>query len=211
RHRGAVGSADASQQEGYLQRVVSHPALLQDSDVQEFLEKEEFPRAVNTQALSGSGLLKMINKASDAMNKMTIKMNESDNWFESKLQEVENEMQLLRRLHASVDSLVNHRKKLCSNTAMFARDVVVMLSSSEENSALSRALSQLAEVEDKLEQLHQEQAFSDFFILLQTMCDLPEHLFVMLAFVFLCFSIWTFHSFFKPQKLLKLKYQKVDV
>ncbi len=31
-------------------------------------------------------------------------------WFESKLQEVENEEQLLRRLHAAVDSLVNHRK-----------------------------------------------------------------------------------------------------
>lgn len=39
----------------------------------------QLPRAVNTQALSGSGFLKMINKASDAVNKMTIKMNESDN------------------------------------------------------------------------------------------------------------------------------------
>uniref|UniRef100_A0AAR2KWD8 Sorting nexin-1 n=1 Tax=Pygocentrus nattereri TaxID=42514 RepID=A0AAR2KWD8_PYGNA len=118
--------------ERYLQRVVSHPALLQDSDVQEFLEREE--------------------------------------WFESKLQEVENEEQLLRRLHASVDSLVNHRKELCSNTAMFAKSVA-MLGSSEENSALSRALSQLAEVEDKLEQLHQEQAFSDFFTLTELLAD----------------------------------------
>uniref|UniRef100_A0A8B9HPV3 Sorting nexin-2 n=2 Tax=Astyanax mexicanus TaxID=7994 RepID=A0A8B9HPV3_ASTMX len=156
--------------ERYLQRVVAHPALLQDSDVQEFLEREELPRAVNTQALSGSGFLKMINKASDAVNKMTIKMNESDNWFESKLQEVENEEQLLRRLHASVDSLVNHRKEMCINTAMFAKSVA-MLGSSEENSALSRALSQLAEVEDKLEQLHQEQAFSDFFILTELLAD----------------------------------------
>lgn len=31
-------------------------------------------------------------------------------WFESKLQEVENEEQLLRKLHTAVDSLVNHRK-----------------------------------------------------------------------------------------------------
>ena len=38
----------------------------------------QLPRAVNTQALSGAGFLKMINKASDAVNKMTIKMNESD-------------------------------------------------------------------------------------------------------------------------------------
>lgn len=33
---------------------------------------------MNTQALSGAGFLKMINKATDAVSKMTIKMNESD-------------------------------------------------------------------------------------------------------------------------------------
>uniref|UniRef100_A0A672SW06 Sorting nexin 1 n=1 Tax=Sinocyclocheilus grahami TaxID=75366 RepID=A0A672SW06_SINGR len=156
--------------ERYLQRVVAHPSLLQDPDVREFLERDELPRAVNTQALSGPGLLKMINRVSDAVNKMTIKINESDNWFESKLQEVENEEQLLRRLHAAVDSLVNHRKELCSNTVVFSKSVA-MLGSVEENSALSRALSQLAEVEDKMEQLHQQQAFSDFFILAELLAD----------------------------------------
>lgn len=33
---------------------------------------------MSTQALSGAGFLKMINKATDAVSKMTIKMNESD-------------------------------------------------------------------------------------------------------------------------------------
>ncbi|XP_072258325.1 sorting nexin-1 [Pyxicephalus adspersus] len=64
--------------ERYLQRIVTHPTLLQDPDVREFLEKDELPRAVSTQALSGAGLLKMFNRATDAVNKMTIKMNESD-------------------------------------------------------------------------------------------------------------------------------------
>ncbi|XP_030621798.1 sorting nexin-1 [Chanos chanos] len=156
--------------ERYLQRVVSHPSLIQDPNVREFLEKDELPRAVNTQALSGSGFLKMINKASDAVNKMSIKMNEADNWFENKLQEVENEEQQLRKLHAVVDSLVNHRKELCGSTAFFAKSVA-MLGSSEDNTALSRALSQLAEVEDKMEQLHQEQACSDFFIFAELLAD----------------------------------------
>ncbi|KAM4602889.1 sorting nexin-1 isoform 2-T2 [Polymixia lowei] len=156
--------------ERYLQRVVSHPSLLQDPDVREFLEKDELPRAVNTQALSGAGFLKMINKASDAVNKMTIKMNESDTWFEDKFQEVESEEQQLRKLHAVVDSLVNHRKELCGNTAVFAKSMA-MLGNSEDNTALSRALSQLAEVEDKMEQLHQEQAASDFFIFAEMLAD----------------------------------------
>lgn len=38
----------------------------------------QLPRAVSTQALSSAGLLRMVNKAADAVNKMTIKMNESD-------------------------------------------------------------------------------------------------------------------------------------
>ncbi|XP_037338153.2 sorting nexin-1-like [Pungitius pungitius] len=156
--------------ERYLQRVVSHPSLLQDPDVRDFLERDELPRAVSTQALSGAGFLKMINKASDAVNKMTIKMNESDTWFEDKFQEVENEEQQLRKLQVVVDSLVNHRKELCGSTAVFAKSMA-MLGNSEDNTALSRALSQLAEVEDKMEQLHQEQAASDFFIFAELLAD----------------------------------------
>ncbi|KAI4873088.1 hypothetical protein NFI96_018778 [Prochilodus magdalenae] len=156
--------------ERYLQRVVCHPSLLQDPDVREFLEKEELPRAVSTQALSGAGFLKMLNKATDAVSKMTIKMNESDVWFEEKLQEVESEDQQLRKLHAMVESLVNHRKELSVNTAVFAKSVA-MLGSSEDNTALSRALSQLAEVEDRIEQLHQDQASNDFFIFAELLAD----------------------------------------
>lgn len=156
--------------ERYLQRIVNHPTMLQDPDVREFLEKEELPRAVGTQALSGAGLLKMFNKATDAVSKMTIKMNESDIWFEEKLQEVECEEQRLRKLHAVVETLVNHRKELALNTALFAKSLA-MLGSSEDNTALSRALSQLAEVEEKIEQLHQEQANNDFFLLAELLSD----------------------------------------
>ncbi|XP_045396856.1 sorting nexin-1 isoform X1 [Lemur catta] len=156
--------------ERYLQRIVNHPTMLQDPDVREFLEKEELPRAVGTQTLSGAGLLKMFNKATDAVSKMTIKMNESDIWFEEKLQEVECEEQRLRKLHAVVETLVNHRKELALNTAQFAKSLA-MLGSSEDNTALSRALSQLAEVEEKIEQLHQEQANNDFFLLAELLSD----------------------------------------
>lgn len=162
RRRGAL--------ERYLQRVVTHPSLLQDPDVREFLEREELPRAVSTQALSGAGFLKMINKATDAVSKMTIKMNESDVWFEEKLQEVESADQQFRKLHALVESLVVHRKELSLNTASFAKSTA-MLGSAEDNTALSRALSQLAEVEDKMEQLHQDQAANDTFRFAELIAD----------------------------------------
>ncbi|XP_053557582.1 sorting nexin-2 isoform X1 [Bombina bombina] len=156
--------------ERYLQRTVKHPTLLQDPDVRQFLESSELPRAVSTQALSGAGLLRMVNKAADAVNKMTIKMNESDAWFEEKQQQFENLDQQLRKLHTNVEALVCHRKELSANTAAFAKSAA-MLGNSEDHTALSRALSQLAEVEEKIDQLHQEQAFADFYLFTELLSD----------------------------------------
>ncbi|KAM8961297.1 sorting nexin-2 [Pelodytes ibericus] len=156
--------------ERYLQRTVKHPTLLQDPDLRQFLESNELPRAVSTQALSGAGLLRMVNKAADAVNKMTIKMNESDAWFEEKQQQFENLDLQLRKLHANVEALACHRKELSANTAAFAKSAA-MLGNSEDHTALSRALSQLAEVEEKIDQLHQEQAFADFYVFSELLSD----------------------------------------
>ncbi|XP_063050867.1 sorting nexin-2 isoform X2 [Engraulis encrasicolus] len=156
--------------ERYLMRTVKHPTLRKDTDVQQFLENNELPRAVSTQALSGAGLLRMVNKAADAVNKMTIKMNESDVWFEEKQQQFENLDAQLRKLHASVESLVCHRKELSLNTASFAKSAA-MLGNSEDHTALSRALSQLAEVEEKIDQLHQDQAYADFYLFSELVGD----------------------------------------
>ncbi|CAJ1069660.1 sorting nexin-2 isoform X2 [Xyrichtys novacula] len=156
--------------ERYLMRTVKHPILLKDPDVLQFLESSELPRAVSTQALSSAGLLRMVNKAADAVNKMTIKMNESDAWFEEKQQHFENLDVQLRKLHVSVESLVCHRKELSVNTAQFAKSAA-MLGNSEDHTALSRALSQLAEVEEKIDQLHQDQANADFHLFSELLGD----------------------------------------
>lgn len=60
--------------------------------------------------------------------------------------------------------------ELSLNTASFAKSAA-MLGSAEDNTALSRALSQLAEVEDKMEQLHQEQAANDTFTFAEMIAD----------------------------------------
>lgn len=60
--------------------------------------------------------------------------------------------------------------ELSLNTANFAKSVA-MLGSAEDNTALSRALSQLAEVEDKMEQLHQDQAANDTFNFSELIAD----------------------------------------
>ena len=56
------------------------------------------------------------------------------------------------------------------NTGTFAKSAA-MLGTAEEHTALSRALSQLAEVEEKVDILHLDQADSDFFVLAELVKD----------------------------------------
>lgn len=60
--------------------------------------------------------------------------------------------------------------ELSVNTASFAKSAA-MLGNSEDHTALSRALSQLAEVEEKIDQLHQEQAYADFYVFSELLGD----------------------------------------
>lgn len=60
--------------------------------------------------------------------------------------------------------------ELSLNTSQFARSAA-MLGNSEDHTALSRALSQLAEVEEKMEALQNEQAHNDFYHFSELMGD----------------------------------------
>ncbi|GBM22212.1 Sorting nexin-2 [Araneus ventricosus] len=168
--------------ERYLNRTAEHPVLRMDPDFREFLEMEvDLPKAKSTSALSGAGVMRLFNRVGDSVNKMTFKMDESDpvlitnpqyaiQWFEEKQHQIENLDQQLRKLHASVESLVVHRKELALNTGAFAKSAA-MLGNCEEHTALSRALSQLSEVEEKIEQLQSQQAGQDFFLLAELLKD----------------------------------------
>lgn len=157
--------------ERFLNRTAAHPVLRLDNDFREFIESDnDLPKATNTSALSGAGVMRLFNRVGDTVNKMTFKMDETNPWFEEKQQQVDNLDQQLRKLHASVECLVLNRRELSIATATFAKSAA-MLSNCEEHTALSRALSQLAEVEEKIDQLQQEQANQDFFVFSELLKD----------------------------------------
>lgn len=65
--------------ERYLCRTAQHPVLCLDLDFINFLQSnEELPRAVNTAALSGAGVMRLFNRFGETMNKITYKMDEND-------------------------------------------------------------------------------------------------------------------------------------
>lgn len=70
-------------------------------------------------------------------------------WFEDKLVSVEALENQLRKLHTNVEAMVTYRKELANLTNGVARSAA-LLSSCEDHSSLSRALSQLADTEERV-------------------------------------------------------------
>lgn len=63
----------------YLNRTATHPVLQIDPDFREFLERDgDLPKATNTSALSGAGVLRLFHKMGDAVEKIAFRMDESD-------------------------------------------------------------------------------------------------------------------------------------
>lgn len=148
--------------ERYMNRLVRHAPIVNDQDLIDFLEQTTLPQATNTRALSGAGVMRFMKNMEGHLNKMTIKMVEEDAWFEEKQQQVESLEIQLKKLHHAFESLVSHRKELANNTAHFAKSAA-SLGNAEEHTSLSRALAQLSDSFEKLENQHQEQANKDFF------------------------------------------------
>ncbi|XP_065671469.1 sorting nexin-2 isoform X2 [Hydra vulgaris] len=154
--------------EKYMNRLARHSQLIEDQDFKEFLEADELPRAKNTSALSKGGLSRLAKGIGDAVSKITIKMVESDSWFEEKQNQIDVLDQQLIKLHTAAEVLVNLRKEVCLHTSAFAKSCS-LLSNCEEHTTLSRALSQLAELEEKIEHVQQEQVLKDFYTLAETL------------------------------------------
>jgi len=156
--------------ERFLNRTAAHPVLRMDPDFRDFLETEELPRATETSTFSGASIGKFFSNLEDKVTKIAYRVDEADAWFEEKGMMIENLDIQLRKLHASLESLVVQRRDLVKNTADFAKSCA-LLSNAEEHTGLSRALSHLSDVEEKVEQVHLEQVNGDFFTLSETIRD----------------------------------------
>jgi len=156
--------------ERYLNRLTRHAPVVHDQNLIDFLELPTLPQATSTRALSGAGVMRFVKNVEGAFNKITVKMVEEDPWFEEKQQQIDNLEVQLKKLHSAFESLVQHRKELAINTAVFAKSAA-SLGNAEEHTSLSRALAQLSDSFEKLEGQHQEQANKDFYYAAETLSD----------------------------------------
>lgn len=157
--------------ERFLNRLANHKVFRYDPDFRDFLEtSNDLPKASNTSALSGAGMLKMFKTVTDSVSKIAVKMEETDQWFEEKTRQVDNLYVQFKKMHATIDLLCGWRRDLTSSTKEFAKSSAI-LSSSEEQLNLSRALSQLGEIYEKIEQIYLDQSNADYFIFSELVKD----------------------------------------
>ncbi|KAJ2948310.1 hypothetical protein O0L34_g7546 [Tuta absoluta] len=157
--------------ERFLNRVAQHPVLCIDPDFRQFLESDtELPKATSTSALSGAGVLRLFNKVGETVNKITYRMDESDPWFEERSARIEALETCLRRLYGACESLANERRELGVRTHDASR-ACAALSGADPHAPLSRALSHLADLHEKVEQLRIEQSNTDYYVLTEHIKD----------------------------------------
>ncbi|CAH8288226.1 unnamed protein product, partial [Schistosoma turkestanicum] len=144
--------------ERFLSRVLSHPVLRIDEYVCEFIQHDgELPRATNTQLLSGAAAIKAMKNLGGAIGKLAYKVDDPEEFFYQKADELDSWEKQLKRLHSSLLNLVSGDNDLASAEAGLSR-AVLLLANIEENTGLAQALHHLAETEEHIADLHALQA-----------------------------------------------------
>lgn len=107
-----------------------------------------------------------------------------------------------KKMHNAVETMYGWRKDLATSTKDFSKHAAI-LANSEEQVSLSRALSQLGEIYEKVDQIYVEQANTDFFVFSELVRDYVA-LFDHIREVFYQ-RIKTYHNWKKLEETLKTK------
>ena len=151
--------------ERYLNRLVQHGKLVEDPDVREFLEiTNELPKSKDTVALSGAGVLRAFTSISNSVSKLTAKTGEQDQWFEERHTIVIDLQTHLKHIYTQFYGLLSQRKEAGHVLKQFSVSLN-HLATNEEHPSLSSALTELANLQEKLEQINNEHSYKEYSIL----------------------------------------------
>lgn len=151
-----------SQLERYLNRLAHHTKLVQDPDFRDFIEMpSDLPKSTNTQALSGAGVLRALSNLSNSVTKLTTKTSEQDQWFEEKYSYILDLHTQIKQLYNHFNTLFNQRKEAGLALKQLATSLN-HLATIEEHTLLSSALIELANVEEKIEQINLDHSVKEY-------------------------------------------------
>ena len=187
--------------ERYLNRLASHGKLIEDPDVRDFLETSgDLPKSKDTAALSGAGVMRALSSISNTVTKLTMKTAEQDKWFEEQHTIVVDLQTHLKHAYNQFNFVLNQRKEAGHNLKQF---VVTLnhLATTEEHTSLSAALTELANLQEKLEHINSEYANREYSIV----TELIKEYILLLNMVQLAFNerIKTHHQWLNAEDNLK--------
>lgn len=154
-----------AQLERYLNRLARHAKLVQDPDFRDFIElSSDLPKSINTQALSGAGVLRALSNISNSVTKLTSKTSEQDQWFEEKYSFILDLHSHFKQLYNHFNTLFVQRKEAGQALKQLATSLN-HLATIEEHTLLSSALIELANIEEKIEQVNHDHSVKEYSII----------------------------------------------
>jgi sorting nexin-1/2 len=189
--------------ERYLNRIARNDKLLEDSDVRDFLEMpNDLPKSKDTAALSGAGVLRAFTGISNSVTKLTTKTAEQDQWFQEKQSNIIDLQVHLKHFYNQLNGLFQIRKEAGHQLKQFSTSLN-HLATNEEHPSLSNALTELANLEEKLEHINNEHSYKEYSIL----TELIKEYISLLDMVQLAFNerIKIHHQWLNSEENLKKK------
>ncbi|KAK9370977.1 Vps5 C terminal like-domain-containing protein [Lipomyces kononenkoae] len=172
----AVGRFDESFVEGrraalekMLNKIAHHPVLQHDPDLKMFLETDTLSSEIKVrerlavaqnEAKGGGGIMGTLGGAFQFNGKFV----ETDEWFVDKRAYIEALDLQLKALSRALDTVIVQRKELADTTSDFA-SALTLLGEVELSRQLSSAISGLADVEQRIRDLHERQGLQDMLTL----------------------------------------------
>ena len=117
-----------------------------------------------------NSVFRFIGKMGDTVTKITYKMEETDPWYEDKIVQLEALEAQLKKLYTLAEAVAATRRELALATGSFAA-ATSALATTEDSNNLSKALSNLAVVEEKVEKVQHRQADADHLHLFELIKD----------------------------------------
>ncbi|KAK9247356.1 Vps5 C terminal like-domain-containing protein [Lipomyces tetrasporus] len=171
-----VGRFDESFVEGrrvalekMLNKIAHHPVLQQDPDLKMFLETDTLSSDIKirerltgaqSDAKGGGGIMGSLGGAFQFSGKFV----ETDEWFVDKRAYIEALELQLKALSRALDTVIVQRKDLADTTSDFA-NALTLLGEVELSRPLASAINGLAEVEQRIRDLHERQGLQDMLTL----------------------------------------------
>ena len=157
--------------ERFMQRLTTCTLYRQDPDLRDFITQTgDLPKSSDTSALSTAGIKRLFSKVSNSVTGVVVPFDDPDPWFDERLEQLSILENQLRKLVDAAEIMQHCRHEAALGVGALGGSLR-LLANAEENNALSRAISQLAEATERAQEIKQSQSEYDSLLFSEQVHD----------------------------------------